>query len=107
MNTKNSGNSPCTASPEPVRSAATHPSAPNPVAASEPSAISTSTPHPPAAMWAPAITPITTYTADCKRPERRHPHEHPADQGDPSHRGECEPVEEAALDVRRPGSSRC
>jgi hypothetical protein len=57
MNTKNSGNSPCTASPEPVNKAAAEPSAPKARAVIAPSARITSAPAKPASRWAPAIRP--------------------------------------------------
>src|SRR5829696_8240319 len=78
MATKKSGNALSTASTDPVLSARIAPIPPNPRATS---------------------TVRNTITTIPKKPERHDPREHPEEERHRTHRGELEPVEEAALDV--------
>ena len=70
-----SGKMPCTASPEPVRSATNAPMRPKPSEISSDSAAITSAPATPAWMPAPAITPTTRKVDGLDQPERHHARE--------------------------------
>src|SRR6266571_1966182 len=91
-NTKNAGKRLCTASPEPVRSAAKAPSAPKPSDTSKAKAKSTSTPN---------ADEVTDREIDGRLDDahRHDPAELASEQGNPAHRRQRKSVEKASLDV--------
>ena len=97
--TKNSGKTPCTASPEPVRNPMNEPSDANASAISSASTSSTSTPAKPVSKCRPAAKPDRQ--VDQRRDQRHdhHPREVPEQHRGALHRRQCEPVQEARLHV--------
>src|SRR3954463_9648822 len=99
--TKNAGKRPCTASPEPVRSAANAPSAPNASPTSAAKRKSRRTPGTP--RRDPPADDQADRQVDRRLHEREHDHaaELAREERRPAHRRQREPVEKAGLNVAR------
>ncbi len=99
MNTKNSGNRPCTASPEPVRRAPKQPSAPNAERREAPEHDHHERPADAGVSLRAGDQPDQDVDERLQRAECLDADEQPGDQRHASQRRQREPVEEAALDV--------
>src|SRR5215204_4593496 len=98
MATKNSGNALSTASTEPVFIASIAPIPPNPRATSTVRSTITTMPKNPLLTSTPISVPTVRKTTPCRKPSATTPVSIPPSSHG-THRGEREPVEEAALDV--------